>query len=284
MGLGEADAPATRSGRCVDGQLLALGQRDGVVPASARVDVGTDDQHRVLGLGYPLRQRLHRRGVGARARADRPLDRVARLGLVHLGLPVVHRKRDEGRAARRDRRRVDPVSQRQRNVLGSRGLVAPLHEGVHDAGRVAVGQVGVHRHLGADLLARGDEQRRLVRLRVEERPHRVAHPGRGVQVDVGDPARGLGVPVGHPDHNGLLQPEHVAKVVGELRQHRQLGRAGVAEDRRHPVLAKELEGRLADGGHARDPNTWGAACSADTARRRRSQSGRGAIPAERARG
>ena len=70
------------------------------------------------------------------------------------------------------------------HVLGARRLEAPLDERVRHARGVAVGQVGLHRDLGADLLAGGDEQRRVVGLRVEDRAHRVADAGRGVEVDV----------------------------------------------------------------------------------------------------
>jgi len=87
----------------------------------------------------------------------------------------------------------------------------------------------------------------------------VAHAGRGVQVDVRDFAARLGEAVGHPDGDGLLQPEHVAEVLGERAEHRQLGRAGVAEDRRHPVLAEQLERRVAHGRHCGDlPSHIGA--------------------------
>jgi hypothetical protein len=70
-----------------------------------------------------------------------------------------------------------------------------------------------------------------------------------VQVDVGRSARGLGVSIGHPDGDGLLQAEQVPEVVGELGEHRQLGRAGVAEDRRHPMLPEELERDLSNAVH-----------------------------------
>jgi hypothetical protein len=39
---------------------------------------------------------------------------------------------------------------------------------------------------------------------VEQRAHRVADPGGGVQVDVTDRAGGLGEPVSHADRDGLL--------------------------------------------------------------------------------
>ncbi len=57
--------------------------------------------------------------------------------------------------------------------------------------------------------------------------------------------------VRHPDRLALVQPEHVAEVVRELLQERELGRAGVAEHGRHPLPAQEVEGGLADGRHGR---------------------------------
>ena len=130
------------------------------------------------------------------------------------------------------------------HVLGARRLVAPLDVGLRSDGGVAVGQVGLDRDLRTDLLAGGDDQRRLVGLGVEDPAHRVADARGGVEVDVGGTAAGLREPVGHPHHHQLLQAEDVGEVVGEVGQHRQLGRAGIAEDRRHPVGAEQLEGRL----------------------------------------
>ena len=144
------------------------------------------------------------------------------------------------------------------HVLRARRLEAPLDEGMDDARRVLVGQVGLHRDVGPDLLARRHHERRVVRLGVEDRAHPVADPRGRVQVDVGRAARGLGVAVGHADRDRLLQAEDVAEVVRELGEHRQLGRAGVAEDRRHPVLPEELEGDLADAAQDPDPNRGGA--------------------------
>ena len=125
-----------------------------------------------------------------RARGRRPRasvwwrDRV----VVDLGVPVVHRDRDERRALRRQRREVRGARERVRDVLGARRLVAPLDERVRHPRRVAVGQVGLQRHQRAGLLAGGDDERRLVGLRVEDRAHRVADAGRGVQVHERRPA------------------------------------------------------------------------------------------------
>ena len=57
--------------------------------------------------------------------------------------------------------------------------------------------------LSADLLAGGDDERRLVGLRGEDGADRVAHAGRRVQVDVGRPSGRLRIPVRHA-HDRLL--------------------------------------------------------------------------------
>ncbi len=137
----------------------------------------------------------------------------------------------------------------QRHVLGARRLVRPLDQWVRHPGRVAVGEVGLQGDLRPRLLAGGDQQRRVVGLGVEDRPHRVADPGRGMEVDQGRLTGSLGVAVGHPDHDRLLETEHVAEVRGEIGEHRQLRRAGVAEHRGHSVRTEEVERRVANGGH-----------------------------------
>jgi hypothetical protein len=93
----------------------------------------------------------------------------------------------------------------------------------------------------------------VVRLRVEQGAHGVADARRGVQVDERRTPRRLRVTVGHPDHDRLVQAEHVPEVVGEVGEHRELGRTGIAEHRRHPALAQHLEHGIADGRHARGP-------------------------------
>ena len=88
----------------------------------------------------------------------------------------------------RQRGPVDALGDRCRDIGRARGLEGPLDVGVHDPSGVAVGQVGLHGDLRADLLAGGDQQRRVVGLGVEQGAHRVADAGRGVQVDVGRPS------------------------------------------------------------------------------------------------
>ena len=198
------------------------------------------------------------RGVGDGAAADRARRRRGRPRPRRPpppSRPSAARRR-RGRAAAAPARWM-PRASASRHVLGPRRLEGPLDQRVRHPRRVAVGQVGLHRHLGAHLLPGGDQQRRVVRLGVEDRPHGVADARRGVQVDVRGAPRSLRVAVGHPDRHRLLQAEHVAEVLGEVGQHRQLGRAGVAEDRRHAVLAEEVEGCFAHDRHRAHPTTAG---------------------------
>ena len=249
VALGEAESAAAGRGGRPDRQALALGEGDRRVPAAAGVDVGAGDQHRVGGAVEALGEDADRARVGDGAAVTWRAIASRGVGLVDLGVPVVHRQRDEDRAPRAAARRGGRRG-RARAGRPRRGrLVGPLDQRVRHADRVAVGQVRLQGDLRARLLAGGDQQRRVVGLGVEDRPHRVADAGRGVQVGDRGPAGGLGEAVGHADHDRLLQAEHVAEVGGEVGEHRQLGRAGVAEHRRHPLGAEEVEARLADGRH-----------------------------------
>ena len=253
MVLGEAEADAAGRRRGPDREALALGEGDAEIPGAAGVDVGAGDEDRVGGGVEGGGEGAHRLRVGAGAAADLAVDRRLRVAGVDLHPPVVHRQRDEDGAARRQAGEVGAVGEGQRHVLGPRRLVGPLDQRVRHPRRVAVGQVRLQGDLGPRLLTGGDQQRRVVGLRVEDRPHRVADAGRGVEVDDGGVAGGLGEAVGHPDHDRLLQAEHIAKVRGVVGQHRQLGRAGVAEHRRHPVGTEEVERRVADRRHRHEP-------------------------------
>ena len=138
----------------------------------------------------PLRERAHERRVGAR-RGRRP---CASSGGATASSSTSARQSSIGIETntgplRRQRGEVGRARDRVRDVLGARRLVAPLHERVRHPRGVAVGQQRLQRHQRARLLARGDHQRRLVGLRVEDRAHRVADARRGVQVDDAPGAR-----------------------------------------------------------------------------------------------
>ena len=77
-------------------------------------------------------------------------------------------------------------------------------------------------------------------------------PGAVWRLTMGGPPARLREAVRHAHRDGLVEAEHVAEVLGEVGEHRQLGRAGVAEHRGHPPLAQEVEGRFAHARHRRE--------------------------------
>ena len=144
---------------------------------------------------------------------------------------------------------MDGTRQRARDVLGAGRLMTPLDVWLGPDDGVAVGEVGLDRHLGAHLLAGRDDKRRLVGLSVEDAADGVPDARGGVQIDVDGTAGGLSVAIGHPDHDELLEAKYVGEVLREIRQHRQLRRAGVAEDGRHVMGAEQLKRRITYRGH-----------------------------------
>ena len=249
VALGEPEPAAAGRGRRPYRQPLLLGQRDGVDPAAAGIDVGAGDHHRVTRRLERRGEPCECRGIGQRPTGDDPPGRIPGAVLIGLGVPVVHRDRHERGAPRRQRGVMDRSRDRTRDVLGARRFVAPLDVRPRCDGRVAVGQVRLDRDMGAHLLAGGDHERRLVRLGVEDAADGVPDARRRVQVDVGGMTAGLRESVRHPDDDEFLEAEHVGEVLGEVGEHRQLGRARVAEDRGHPVGTEQLEGRFTDGRH-----------------------------------
>ena len=67
-------------------------------------------------------------------------------------------------------------------------------------------------------------------IRGEDVAERMPDADRGMQIHQRRIARGLSEAIRHAHGDGFLQAEHVAKVVGKAAEHRQLGRARVAED------------------------------------------------------
>ena len=255
MALGEAQ-PGPAGGRAgPHRQPLLLGQGDGGVPAAGGVDVRPSDHHRRQRAGQALGH-VGQRGLVGGGAPDHPAgDGGCAAIRVGLGVPVVHGDGDERRALGGQHRVVNGTGDRARDVLGARGLVAPFHIGLGADGGIAVGEVGLDGDLGPDLLAGGDHQRRLVGLGVEDPADGVAHARGGVEVDVRGAAAGLREPVGHTHHHQFLEAEHVGEIVGEVGEHRQLGRAWVAEDRRHAVGPEQVERRFTNACH-RTSSCW----------------------------
>ena len=146
VSLGEPDPSSAGSRDPPDREALLLCELDRGVPGARGVDVGADD-HRRAGGGVQLRrQLLHTLRVGSGAPVDRTPDVVGGRVGVDLGAPVVHRDGYERGPSRRERRHVDATRDRVRHILRPRGLVAPLHQRMRHARRVAVGEVGLERH------------------------------------------------------------------------------------------------------------------------------------------
>ena len=91
------------------------------------------------------------------------------------------------------------------------------------------------------------DERRPVHPRGRDRTDRVPEPCSRVQ----DRERRLATrerPAGRDTDDGaLVEREDEAEIVGEIGQQRDLGRAGVGEDRRQTALTPDVEGRLANG-------------------------------------
>ena len=271
---GEADAPL--DGRGEHRGAEPLGERHGVVETAGGVDVAADDERRGAGGVEGLDEDVESRRVRGRALVHPAArDEAGRLGgRVEHDVPVVHRDRHEHRAPRRAGRDVDRAGQHGRDVGRAGRLEGELDRGARQHRRVRVREQGLEVHHRPHLLPGRDHQRRTVGGRVDQGADGVADAGRGVQVDQGRTPAGLGVPVGHADDRGLLQPEDVPEVVGELGEHGELGGPGVAEDRGHPVGPEHLQRGLPDRGslrHASSRRSWPITAMIAVLRRRRQE-------------
>ena len=112
---------------------------------------------------------------------------------------------------------------------------------------LAPGQKRLERDLAAVLLADDDHKRGAAVARVGDRVDRVAETGGRVQIDERGLAAGKCVAGRHPDHGSFVQAEHEPDVGRQIGQKRDLGRAGIAEDRRQSVAAHDIEGGIAHG-------------------------------------
>ena len=228
--------------------LEPLRQRHAGVPAAVEVDVGAEDQQRVRGpveAFGELGDRLRRRGG-----AGGELASGGRGGVGGgLGVPVVERHRDEDRPGRGAGGEVHRAGERRRDHRRRRRFEAALDQRFRQGRRVDVGQLPLQGHQGPRLLAAEDDQRRAGELRVDQRAHRLADAGRGVEADEDRPAGRLRIGVGHRHAGALLQREDVTEVLRELVEEGELVGAGIAEDGRHPERAEDLVGGVMDGWH-----------------------------------
>ena len=186
------------------------------------------------------------RGIGRNAVGNGPHDGRALARLI----PIIEREREvHGPRGRLQRGRNRP-HERGRHILGTRRLVRPLDPRARQHRGVYVGEPRLQQHHLAGLLARREDQRRLVLECGQQVPHRISQTSSGMEVDKRGVARGLGEPVGHRDDRGLLEPQYVAKVRREVLQERLLGRADIPEDRGQPVRTQQVEGDVSHRHHA----------------------------------
>ena len=85
----------------------------------------------------------------------------------------------------------------------------------------------------------------------DDAAQRVAHARACMHVDDHRLAEALGDTVGNADDTRLLQGHHVVEIFGEVLQKGLFRRAGVADDSRKAEFAKQIEGDVLDGAHAR---------------------------------
>jgi len=97
------------------------------------------------------------------------------------------------------------------------------------------------------LLARRDDERRLVAMGGVDVAERVTQSCGRMQIDKAGVAGRLCIAVGHADGARLLQRQHIVDVGWPVAQERQFGRARIAEHRVDAEGAQQLERRLLDG-------------------------------------
>lgn len=248
-------AAAPRHRRDVHARPVPLGEAHDVVPCSRAIDGRADHERRAPRGVERVAEPRERVGIGPHDAADvAPRQPFGRL------VPVVDRDRHEHGAARLLHRDAVRARDRGRHVLRPRRLDAPFHVRLRQLGGLRRAEERIERQNRARLLARGDDQRGAVLERGKQIAHCVADTRRRMQVDDRRIAGGLCMAVGHPDHDGFVQAEHVAEIVGEVAEHWQLGRTGITEHAVDAELPEQVDDRVADGdrcgkgrmaGHAR---------------------------------
>ena len=107
---------------------------------------------------------------------------------------------------------MECAAQDRSEFAGCSDLVHPFRNRTSEAGQVA-GQQRVGDDVAIVLLARGNDERREVGLRVRQRTDGIAHTGGRVQVDERGRAGRHRVALGHANDGRLLQREHVVQIV-----------------------------------------------------------------------
>ena len=166
-----------------------LGQRHRILPAATRVHLGAQHQQGIAGGVEPA-------GHGGE-------DSAAAWGRwIRTALTAARQSRRRRRGASRPRHRHEyrprrgghgqahGPSQNVRHRRGARCLEAALDQWSRKQRGIDVRQLSLQCDQRSGLLAAHHEQRRPRYLGIDERPHRLAHPGRRVQADQHRTARG----------------------------------------------------------------------------------------------
>ena len=143
------------------------------------------------------------------------------------------------------------------DVRRSRGLGRPDGIVARETIERATRQERGEGELAAVLLADDDHEGNPVVARARDRVHGVPEPRCRVEVDERGSSSAERVAGCDPYDRPLVQGEHEAEVVGKVAEERDLGRPRVAEHRRHPVPAHDVEGRVAHGGHGMEVSLTG---------------------------
>ena len=131
------------------------------------------------------------------------------------------------------------------DVLRANGLVDPHRVLAREPAQLAR-EERLGREVAAVLLADDDDEGRAVDACGGQRADGVPEPRGRVQ----DRERGLAAPDRparrHAHHGALVEPEHEAEVAREVGEERDLRRPWIREQRGQPVLAEDVERRVAD--------------------------------------
>ena len=158
----------------------------------------------------------------------------------------VHRQRQEHGAARRGAGEAEGAPERGTDIVAAAQLLRPFGHRLCEGDEVAR-KPRLGHEMARVLLAGGDDERRLARLRGDQYAHRVAQASHRVQIDEGGAAGGERPAVGHADRGRFLKAEDIGDVgrVDERVHERHLGRAGIAEDVGYALVAQDVEHNVA---------------------------------------
>ena len=238
------EAGAGAEGLLPDGAAQPLGQPDERGQAAGVVDTGSDDERRALGAADQPREL-------ATAPPSADCGRTTRRGAARspvgcLGGPVVHRHDHERRLRAPWPPRGTPARSRRAHPAARPG--SPTHTGYSPPSPRSLparngSAARCRRSCWPTTTTSGARLARAVASAPTALPRpavvwRTARAGRaGAERPAG----------GHADDRALVQAEHEAELVGEIREERDLGRPRIREQRGEAVLAEDVEGRVADG-------------------------------------